>query len=147
LIACARPPWPITVSVSPTSTPGGAAALEPRRPEAGQRLDQAETRRLVVQDRPAADDVTAIGREPDRRGFGDQVADGQDQAIGADHRAIAAALGAEDAGGECIVGDDGAHLHHRVERAGEVEPQFVQRRLQRFGRGPFLMFWHGRILT
>ena len=55
------------------------------------------------------------------RRLGDQVADGEDETVLADDDAVTAALGAERARGERIVGDERTHQDDRVERARQVE--------------------------
>ena len=52
----------------------------------------------------AGNDASIMRREPDLVGLGDQVSDGEDKSVLADHDAAALAQGAEASGGEGIFG-------------------------------------------
>jgi hypothetical protein len=80
--------------------------------------------------------------------FGDQVADGEDQAVFADHDAAARALGAEDRSGKGVFRNFGAHADHRVERAVKIEAPVLRARPHVDRKGPFALFLrHARILS
>ena len=85
----------------------------------------------------AGDDHAGVGGEPDRFRFGDQIAYGEDQALRADHHAVADAFGAQDAGGKRIFGYFGAQQDDRVQHRCEVEIEFLRARLQRFVERPW----------
>ena len=130
LSACARPPWPTTYTSSSSAT----EATDPRsiigHVEPPERQDEAEAGREVVRERVAFHDRSVVPREPDRRRLGDQVADGEDEPVLADHDAVARAIGAEDRSGERIVGNLGAERDDAVERRLEVEGDLALGRLQ-----------------
>ena len=79
---------------------------------------------------------------PYRFGFGDDVADGQDQAVVANHGAVADPLGAENRRGERVLRDLGADQDHRAQRRIEIELDRVCLRLQVKGKGPLGRFGH-----
>jgi hypothetical protein len=89
------------------------------------RHDQPEAACEVVGKRVPLHHCAVIRREPDRLGFGDQVADGEHQPILSDHHAVAHALGAQDRRGEGILGNLGAQCDDGIERRLEIECDFV----------------------
>ena len=119
---------------------GDAAQLQMWRTKLAERLDQAKAGGLVIGERVACDHITAIGGEPNARRFSDEIADGEHQAIFADHHAITAALGAEQIGSEGVRRYLGAHQHHGVVGACQVKLRFLGLRLQRLREGPLLGF-------
>src|SRR6185436_19806985 len=119
-----------------------AAAHERRDAELAERLHQAEAGGLVVGEREAADHRALVGGHPDRARLGDQVADGEDEAVLADDDAVADALGAEQRRGERVVGHDRAQVHHRVERAIELEAPVFRLRPKLLRECPVLFLGH-----
>ena len=61
-----------------------------------------------------------VERDPDRVGFGDQITDGQDQAVAANEDAVAGALGAERFRGKGVGRHGGAQADHGGERALKI---------------------------
>ena len=59
-----------------------------------------------------------------------------DEAVVADHDAVAFALGAEHRGREPVVGNARRQPHDRIERAREIEADLRRVGLQRRGKGP-----------
>ena len=112
-----RPPAPPTTTRSPSGDQRRIAERQRRQVEPRERLHQAEAGRLVVAEHVAGHDAAVVEVQPDRLGLGDQIADGEHQAVLADQHAVAGALGAERLGGEGIGRDDRAQPHHRGERA------------------------------
>ena len=90
-----------------------------RHAELAERLHQAEAGGLVVGERKAADHDALVGGEPDRARLGDEVADGEHQAVVADDDAVAGALGAEDLRGERVL---------RESRRAAARPRRARRR-------------------
>jgi hypothetical protein len=90
----------------------------------------------------ARDDGAIVGGKPDRLGFRDQIADGENEAVIADDDAVAESLGAENLGSECIIGDFRAQHHHRAQRRCEIESQFVGLGLHVGGECPMIRFGH-----
>src|SRR6185436_6126962 len=66
---------------------GRRRRLQRTHAESAKRLHQSEAAALVVGQRMPLYDGAAIGAEPDRLGFGDQVADRHDQPVLADYDA------------------------------------------------------------
>ena len=93
-------------------------------------------------ERVSRHDAAVVRRDPDRFGLRDQVADGDDQAVVADHDAVALALGPQDRRGERIVGDAGRKAHDRVECARQVERGLRRIGLQRRRECPVGRFGH-----
>ncbi len=87
--------------------PGGirAAEAQGRQVEVTKGLHQPKTGLLVVSDHMRRDYPLIMSGQPDFFGFGDEIADGEDQAIIVDHRTTAFADGAERCGGERRIGD------------------------------------------
>jgi hypothetical protein len=112
---------------------GGGPARERPHGELAERLHQAEARRLVVAERKRRHHHALVRGEPDRARLGDEVADGEDESVVPDHHAVADALRAEDLGGEGVLWDLGAKLHHRVEGTVEIEAPVLRPRAH-FGR-------------
>ena len=110
--------------------------------EAGEGLDEAEAGRLVVAEHVALDRAAVGEAEPDGLGLGDQVADGEHQPVAADDDAMAGPLGAEDRGGEGVVGDAGAESDHGGERPIEIEIEVLAARLHCRGQLPIGCSWH-----
>src|SRR5439155_21574370 len=90
---------------------------------------------------------SAVSAEPDHLRLGDQVPDGKDQAVPADHHAAADALGAEDRGGKGVVRHLGAQHDHRVECCGKVEMQLLGAWLQSRRNGPIASIRHNQLKT
>ena len=111
--------------------------------QAAQRQHQPEPGDLVVGKRMARHHRAVVGGEPDGLRLGDQVTDGEDQAVVADHDAVADTLCAENAGGERFLRDFGLHQHHRVQRGGEIEAEFLGLGLEAGGEGPIFGGGHG----
>ena len=78
----------------------------------------------------AGDRGTAVGRKPDRFGFGDQVTDRQCETIVADDDTVTGALGAEDRGRECVLGNIRTEHDDRVQRRSQIERDIRRSRLQ-----------------
>ena len=96
------------------------ADLERRHVELGQRLHQTEAGLLVVAEHMAGHRAAVVEREPDRLGLGDQIADGQNEAVAANEDAVAGALGAERLRREGVGRNDRAHADHAGQRALEI---------------------------
>ena len=126
---------------------GGEATLKRRRVELAQRLDQRKAGGAVIGERVTFDHCAAIGGEPNLRRLCHQIADGQHQAILADHCTVTAALGAEVGGGVTVRWHFRTNQYHRVERAPEIKLRFFRLGLQRIPESPLLIFSHGVILT
>jgi len=77
------------------------------------------------------DRVALVGEQPHGFRLGDQIADRQNQAVGADEDAVAGALGAENLGGEGVFRYFGAQRENRGQSGGEVESAFLRFRLVR----------------
>ena len=114
-----RPPAPPITTRSPTSAALRRAERQRRQIELGQRLHQAEAGLLVDAERVARRDAAVAEMQPDGFGLGDQIADGQHQAV-VDQHAVAGALGAKRVGGEGVGRDDRMQADHRAKRALEV---------------------------
>ena len=68
----------------------------------------------------------AAGRgQPDRLGFGDQIANRQHQPVMPDQHAAAGAFGAKRAGGESILGDPRPQTEHGTQGTVEIEAAFA----------------------
>src|SRR6185295_17527955 len=108
----------------------GARGASRERPyaELGEGLHQPEAGGLIVAERKRRHHDALVGGEPDGARLGDEVADGEDEAVVADHDAVADALGAEDLRGERVLRDLRAQLHDRVERAVQVEAPVLRTR-------------------
>jgi hypothetical protein len=103
-------------------------------------MHQAEARRLVVGERKAADHVAVVGGEPDGARLGDEVADGEHEAVVADHHAAAGALGAEHLRRERVLGNLGAQADDAIERRVEIEAPLLGPRPHLDRKGPFTLF-------
>jgi hypothetical protein len=101
--------------------------------ERAERQHQAEPGDLVIRERMRGHGDARAVREPYAARFGDEVADRQHEPVGADHDAVADALGAEDARGESLVRNLRVHQHDRIQRAPEIEANVVGCGLE-FGR-------------
>ena len=79
----------------------------------------------IVGERVAGHDGAGMRGEPDRFGFGDQVADRQHEAVVVDDDAVAGALGAEDRRGERVVRHFDAQSDDRdaAQRRGRMGPR------------------------
>ena len=100
---------------------GGArgADRQRRQVDRAERLHQAEAGLLVEAERVAFHHAAVAEMQPDGLGFGDQIADGQHQAV-VDQHAVAGALDAERLGGEGVGRDDRMQADHRGQRALEI---------------------------
>ncbi len=126
---------------------GDAAALDGAHAELAERMDQAQARGLVVGERKAAHHMALVRGEPDRARLGDEIADGEDQAIVADDDATAGAQRAEDLRGEGVFGDFGPQADDRIERVLEVKTPFFGPRPHLDRKSPFaFLLRHLRIL-
>ena len=103
-------------------------------------MHQAEAGRLVVGEREAADHRALVRREPDGARLGDEIADGEHQAVLADDDAAARAQRAEDLRGEGVVGDFSAQPDDAVERPLEVEAPLLRPRPHLDRKGPLALF-------
>jgi hypothetical protein len=74
--------------------------------------------------------------QPQGLGFGDEIADRQDEPVVADDDTGPGTLGAEDRGGEGVVRDTRAQPDHGEERALEIEGAIARVRLQLGGDLP-----------
>jgi hypothetical protein len=88
--ACARPP---------------VAQRQGRQVQRLQRLHQAEAGHRVDAQHMARHAHAVVAGEGDLLGLHDQVAHGQHQAAGVDHRGVADAVHAQAGGGEGVLGD------------------------------------------
>ena len=109
-----------------TRAPAGAANHHPladrgllrraerqRRPvDLAQRLHQAETGLLIEAKRMAFHHVSVVAMQPDGLRLGDQIADGQHQAV-VDQHAVAGALDPKRFGREAVGRDDRMQADHR----------------------------------
>ena len=123
---------------------GAGLHLQRRQVEAAERLDQAEAGLEIVGEGVAGDGAAVMGGEPDRLGLGDQVADGGDQPVRADHHAAAGALRAEGLGGEGVGRHHGLHGDDRAQRLLQVEGVVGGARLEIGGDFP-LAGWHASL--
>ena len=100
---------------------GAHPQLDGRSGERLQGLDEPEPRLLVVtHDVSGHGDARLIG-DPHGLRFGHQIADGQHEAVLADHRAVAHAFGPEHGRGERVLRDEGANAHERRKHPVELE--------------------------
>ena len=81
----------------------GIAQGQHRHPQGFERLHQTETALIIVSEHMGLHDPTLVGGQPDFFGLGNQVADGDDEAIIPNDNALARPLRAERLGGEGIV--------------------------------------------
>ena len=123
---------------------GGRAPLKRSHAERTERQYQAKTGALVVGERVPLHYGAAVRGEPNRLGFGNEVADCQDQAVFPYHHAIAGAFGSQNRGGERVFRDFGAQQHYGIERRDEIELRFVRSWLQRRGERPVAGFGHAQ---
>ena len=107
-----------------------------------QRLHQAEAGLLVEGERMAFHHAAVAEMQPDGRGLGDQVADGQHQAV-VDQHAVAGALDPQRFGGEAVGRDDRMQTDHRGQRALEIVGIVLRARLRRGWHLPFGQRGHG----
>ena len=107
----------------------GAAERQGRQIEASQRLQQAEAGLLVEGQHVAGNDASAAVADPDGLGLGDQIADGEHQAVVADDDAVPRPLGAQRLGGEGVGGDDRLDADDRGQRLVEIVIVVVRLRL------------------
>ena len=75
---------------------GGATPLHRRHIEPPQRRDQTESGRLVIRQCVSGKTAAVVGRDPDRFGFRDEIADGENEPVRADDHAVTDPLGAQD---------------------------------------------------
>src|SRR3954468_20392026 len=121
----------------------GAAARERPHAELGEGLHQSEPGGLIVAERKRRHHHALVRGEPDGACLGDEVADGQDEAVVADYDAVADALGAEDLRGERVLRNLRAQLHDRVERPVQVEAPVLRTRAHLHRELPVAFFRHG----
>ena len=110
--------------------------------ETAERLHQAEAAGEVVCQRIALHHGAVVGGKPDGFGFGDQIADGKDEAVVANDDAVSGPLGTQDRRSECIFRNIGAKRNNRIERGGEVEVDLPRARLQLAWKRPFFFCSH-----
>ncbi|PPR22203.1 MAG: hypothetical protein CFH40_01400, partial [Alphaproteobacteria bacterium MarineAlpha10_Bin3] len=91
-----------------------------RQVELSQRLHQGEAGFLIVGKRMPFGRLAGAVDQPDRARFGDQIADGEDQAVVADHGAVPDPLGAQHLRGHRVIGNLGADGDDRRQRPVEV---------------------------
>ena len=118
----------------------GIAHFKHRQVQLAQCLDQTETGFLVERQGMARHRLSVVGRNPDRLGFGHQIADRGDQAVLPDHHAAAGPLGAQGIRGKGVGRNIGLQTNHRVQRALQVERIIVRVRPQVGGDLPILIF-------
>ena len=117
-----------------------------RQIDLAERLHQAEAGLLVEAERMAFHHVAVAEMQPDGLRFGDQIADGQHQAV-VDQHAVAGALDAERLGGEAVGRDDRMQADHRGQRALEVVRVVLRARLRRRRHLPFGQRGHAGLLS
>ena len=118
--------------------PARLAERHGRRVEPGQRLDEAEAGLLIRAEHIAFHEPAVVEPQPDRFGFGDQIADGQNEAIAADQDAVAGPFRAERRCGERIGGDPHRDADHARQGMVEIEGVIPRLRLQGGGDRPVL---------
>ena len=118
--------------------------FERRHVELGERLHQAEAGFLIVAEHVAGHRTPVAQRQPDRVRLGDQIADGQDEAIAANDDAVTGALGAERFRRERVRRHGCAQRHHTGQGLIEIEGIILRLRLH---GGRHLPVAHGRHLT
>ena len=109
---------------------GGLADVERGHVELGERLHQAKPGLLIVAEHMARHRTAVTERNPDRLRFGNQIADGQHQAVVANEDAVAGALGAERLRGECVRWYGGMQSDHGRQRVLEIEAVIIGLRLR-----------------
>ena len=119
-----------------------AAELEHRNVKLPERLNQPESRCLVIGQRVSANNVATIGCQPDCFGLGYQVADRQYQPVLTDDDTITYAFGTQNRCRERIFGNLGPHRYHRVEDRIQFETDVIGIRLQTFRKRPFFRVRH-----
>ncbi len=108
-----------------------------------QRLHQAKAGGLVEAQHMARDLLAFAGGQGDVVGLGDQIADGQDDAVLADQDAVADPLSAQRARGEGVGRHIGVQPHHRRQRPVQVEGIVLRLRLGLVRHAPILEpFFH-----
>jgi len=111
---------------------------EDRRLEGSQRLDEAEAAHEIVGQRVALHDPARARGEPDLARLGDEVADGEHEAVRADDHALPLALGAQRLRRVGVLRHKGPQGHHRPERRLQIVPDPARVRLE-LGRDPPLL--------
>ncbi len=106
----------------PVADPQGLRASEAQggQAEIAQGLDEAEAGHRIVADDMGGHEAPVMGGEPDALGLDHEIADGQHEAVLADHHAVPARLGAERLGGEGLRGRAGGQGDHRGQRPFEI---------------------------
>ena len=89
--------------------------------------------------------IAAVRGQPNCLRFGDQIADGQHQALVADDDAITAALSTQNIGGERLFGNFGAQQHHRRQCLVQVKVDRLWIRLHGLRKSPVFGVAHGRL--
>ena len=121
---------------------GRRADRQPIEIDAAERLHQAEAGDGIEAQRMAFDHAAVAEMQPDRLGFGDQIADRQHQSV-IDHHAIAGALGPERLRGKGVGRDDGVQAYDGGKRAIEIETVIARAGLIRGRHSPFGQRGHG----
>ena len=96
--------------------------------EPTERLYQAKATFLIVGQHTAGDRDPVIAGDPNGLGFGDQIPDGQDQAVGVDQHPAAGPFGTEDGCRESVFGNMTAERHHGVQRGLQIKPEILRPR-------------------
>jgi hypothetical protein len=95
-----------------------------------ERVDQAEAGHGVIAENVGGNPAPFVGDQGDLVGLGDQIADGQHQAVVADDDSVAQPLGAQRLGGERVGGHLGVQHDHGGKDAVKVERQALRRGTQ-----------------
>ena len=124
-----------------------AAALDRFHAEFSERMHEAEAGGLVIGEREAAHHRALVGGDPDRARLGDEISDGEDEAVVADHHAASRAQRAQDLRGKRVFGNFRAEAYDRVERPLEVKTPLFGPRPHLDRKGPFaFLLCHPRML-
>ncbi len=116
----------------------GIADRHRRHVQRLQRLQQAEARRLVHAQNVPRDLAAFPGRQHDVVRLGDQIADGQDDPVFADHRPMADPFGAERRRREGVPWDRRGQGDHRGQHPVKVEGEVLRLRLGLRGYFPIV---------
>src|SRR5262245_4102785 len=97
----------------------GGTDVEPGKIDLAERLHQPETRFLIETERMSLHDMAVAEMQPDSLGFGDQITDGEHEAV-VDQHAVARALDPERIGSKSIGRDNRMKTDDRGERALKI---------------------------
>ena len=124
---------------------GGGGAERQRLDDRGGRAPAPGQSRFGIEaERMALHHAAVAEMQPDGFRFGDEIADGQHQAV-IDQHAIAGALGAERFGAEGVGRDDRVQPDHRAQRAIEIETVIARAGLECRRHFPFGQRGHAGI--